>query len=683
MLKFISLLLLLSHFLVAEERGGEEKKVGSGQLKWASIFADDMVIQRETEINVWGTGKPDQSIKVKGSWREDSVETLIDANGKWKLKLKTPSAGGPFSISAESGGELIKLNNVLSGEVWLCSGQSNMQWKMNAFGNDYFAADVAKADLPQIRYCTVKNVLALSEMTEVSMHWKVCNPQSVLKFSSVAYFFGSRLHHELNVPIGLVDASWGGSSAEAWMSESVLTEDFPIFKGVLSKHTAQKEIGGNQYTMTSQSKPKWLNHRSPSLIYNGMLKPLIPYTIAGVIWYQGESNVVRYEQYRTLFPRMIKNWRDDWAQGEFPFYFVQIAPFKYKGSPGLAAYLREAQLMALSVPNTGMAITMDVGEEHDIHPKEKKPVGERLALLALKRQYNKEVTVDSGPIYQSHEVDSDTGEVTISFDYTGSGLVTRDGNPLSHFQIAGEDRVFFPAKAIIKSGKIIVANKNVPSPKSVRFGWGNADKPNLMNKEGLPASSFRTDSWDNKQSFIEKARGGYQHDADIFRLRHMKYFGALIEEYYKKTGKYPLQGLSKAQHYVFIAAPHQERYVQDVPAQFAVTGLEEFRSVLEKGLERKVEFKFDPQKVPVEAPNFYLYMINGESFFFAVHLYKARSFTNSIGKNYHKLEITNEEPNRRGLWNYEQLIDDKGFKSAINEKPNKETFFLNLEEKYK
>jgi sialate O-acetylesterase len=239
--------------------------------------------------------------------------------------------------------------------------------------------------------------------------------------------------------------------------------------------------------------PKGLNNRSPSVLFNGMIRPLIPFSIRGVIWYQGEANVERPAQYRKLFPALIRDWRSRWGIGDFPFYFVQIAPFSYKDKQPGAAYLREAQLMTLSEPNTGMAVTMDIGDPTNIHPKNKKPVGERLALLALARDYGRPNLVDSGPRYQGFQVDGD--KIRLEFNHVGSGLTTKDGRPLTHFTIAGADQKFVPAEAVIDGGTIVVSSAKVSQPVAVRYGWGNADMPNLANKEGLPSSSFRTDEW--------------------------------------------------------------------------------------------------------------------------------------------------------------------------------------------
>ena len=457
----------------------------------SGAFKDHMVLQRETEAVIWGTAAPGNKVSVMGTWDNKVYRVASDKEGKWQAKMKTPGAGGPYQIHVGNGKKQFTLKDVLLGDVWICGGQSNMQWKLRGFGVNHWKEDVQQATQPMIRLCEVPKVLALEEQDNVSASWKVCSPNSVLNFSAVGYFFGSRLHKELNVPIGLVSTNWGGSSAEAWTSEEVLGKQFPEFKPAYSKYPAQLQEGGATYQ--GKNKPKWLNQRSPSACYNSMIKPLQPLSCRGVIWYQGESNVKTPEQYQTLFPAMIQDWRDRWGQGDLPFYFVQIAPFNYKTNPMSAAFLREAQGMALSMPNTGMAVTMDVGNPTNIHPKVKKPVADRLALLALKHTYGKSKLVASGPVYSQQKIKGK--KIRLSFTEIGGGLASRDGQPLTHFTIAGSDRNFVPAKAVIDGDTIVVQSPQVSNPKAVRFGWGSADMPNLMNKEGLPASSFRTDDY--------------------------------------------------------------------------------------------------------------------------------------------------------------------------------------------
>ena len=485
---------LADEFLDSDDKqptAQKQKQEVPTTLAISGAFKNHMVLQRETEAVIWGTGVPGRKVSVMGTWDNKVYRVSSDKEGKWQTKMKTPGAGGPYQVHVGSGDQKRTLNDVLIGDVWICGGQSNMQWKMRGFGVNHWKEDVQKAKRPMIRLCEVPKVMGLEEQDDVSASWKVCSPNSVLNFSAVGYFFGLRLREELNVPIGLISTNWGGSSAEAWASEEVLRKQFPEFKSAFAKYPAQLQEGGATYQ--GKNKPRWLNQRNPSVCYNSMIKPLQPFSFRGVIWYQGESNVEDPKQYQTLFPAVIQDWRDRWGQGDFPFYFVQIAPFQYKDKPLSAAFLREAQGMALSLPNTGMVVTMDIGNRTNIHPKVKKPVSERLALLALKHTYGKSKLVASGPVYSEQKIKGN--KIRLSFTEIGEGLASRDGEPLTHFTIAGSDRNFVPANAEIDGDTIVVQSPQVSKPKAVRFGWGSADMPNLMNKEGLPASSFRTDDF--------------------------------------------------------------------------------------------------------------------------------------------------------------------------------------------
>lgn len=468
-----------------------QQKSAPTKLTISGAFKDHMVLQRETDAVIWGTCVPGKKVKIAGSWNSKIYHATADKDGKWQTKIKTTGAGGPYQVVVGSGNQTLKLNDVLLGDVWICGGQSNMQWKMRGFGVNHWKEDAQQANFPMVRFCDVPQVLGLEQQDNVSASWKACTPNSVMSFSAVGYFFGSQLHKELNVPIGLISTNWGGSSAEAWASEEMLRKQFPEFKQALGKYPQQLKESGATYQ--GKDKPKWLNQRSPSACYNTMIKPLLPYTIRGVIWYQGESNIKTPKQYQTLFPAMIQDWRDNWGQGDFPFYYVQIAPFHYKTNPMSAAFLREAQGMALALPNTGMAVTMDIGDPTNIHPKVKKPVADRLARLALKHSYGKSKIVASGPVYDTQKAKGN--KVVLRFTQIGGGLASRDGKPLTHFTIAGNDKKFVPAEAKIDGDTIVVQSSQVSKPKAVRFGWGSDDMPNLMNKEGLPASSFRTDDY--------------------------------------------------------------------------------------------------------------------------------------------------------------------------------------------
>ena len=485
-------LLLFAFMLVAVADLSAQKRPAPTSLALAPLFSNHMVLQQKTDAPIWGTAAPGTPVLVKVSWSDKASEATANKDGNWRTTIKTPVAGGPFEIKVQSGEETKVLKDVLCGEVWICSGQSNMQWKLRGFGVDHFKEDVQKAKHPKIRLCQVTQVMSLEPQDDVGARWSVCTPASALNFSAVAYFFGSRLHAELDVPIGLISTNWGGSSAEAWTPKQTLQRDFPEFNSDFDSYPTVAKSHGTKFSR-SKKPPKGFNHRKPSVLYNHMIHPLIPFSISGVIWYQGESNVERPEQYGSLFPEMIKSWRNEWNQGDFPFYFVQIAPFEYRRNQLPVALLREAQTKALELPNTGMVVTMDIGNPTNIHPKQKKPVGQRLALQALKKTYGKRNLICDGPAFSSHKVEKNS--IRLEFTDVGDGLASRDDKPLSHFTIAGADRVFHPATAKIDGQAIIVSSEKVDKPQAVRFGWGNADEPNLINSEGLPGSSFRTDSW--------------------------------------------------------------------------------------------------------------------------------------------------------------------------------------------
>jgi sialate O-acetylesterase len=445
--------------------------LATADVKLPAVINSNMVMQRETDAPVWGWADPGEKITVKACWKA-SAETTADADGKWSVKIKTPKAGGPHELTIQ-GKNTIILKNILIGEVWVCSGQSNMVWPMSKSKNP--KKDISAAKYPNIRLFTVTRKIAAEPKDDCEGNWSECSPETVKDFSAVGYFFGKHLFDEMDVPIGLISTNWGGTLAEAWTRKEILESD-KDFMPIIKRH---------------EKAAKW-HHNSPSGLYNAMISPLIPFAIKGAIWYQGEANVNRAYQYRTLFPTMITNWRTDWGQGDFPFYYVQIAPCNYyKSNP--SHELREAQMLTLSLKNTGMAVISDIGNALDIHPKNKLDVGKRLALWALAKDYGKKDIVYSGPIYKSMKTEGN--KIRLSFDYTGSGLKTMDGKEISHLTIAGADKKFVAAKGVIDSGNVVVSCETVKNPVSVRYGWSNTAEPNLANKEGLPASSFRTDDW--------------------------------------------------------------------------------------------------------------------------------------------------------------------------------------------
>ncbi|MBN2000959.1 9-O-acetylesterase [candidate division KSB1 bacterium] len=625
-------------------------------IKCPVIFGDNMVLQQKVKIPVWGTADPGGKLTVKMGDQEH--ELTVPSNGKWRTNLSPMPAGGPFSLVI-TGQDTITFANVLIGEVWLASGQSNMEWRVE--NSDSSEKEIAAAHNENIRLFTVKRNMSNKPLDDVTSEgWKICSPQTVGEFSAVAYFFGRNLYENLNVPIGLVHSSWGGTVAEAWTSGGSLEqlEDFteivkqlesapedsaalaalyenqladwdrqvkakmaakqndekewqapdmdvadwpemevpglweqgaiggfdgivwfrkeimvplswagqnltlylgPIddfdktwFNGVLVGHMDQynsfrtytvpdsivkegKNIitvqvtdtgGGGGFwgkadTLKLEKNPTFYislagnwkyrvgpdfkdlpshpqsptSPNRPMVLYNAMLHPLIPYAIRGAIWYQGESNASRAYQYRTLFPAMIQDWRKNWRQGDFPFFFVQLSNYRNVADRPVNddwAELREAQTMALSLPHTGMAVTIDIGEADDIHPRNKQDVGKRLALNARALVYGENITF-SGPIYKSMQIDSN--KIRLTFEQIGAGLVTPDDEPLKGFAIAGRDSNFVWAEAVIDKESVVVWSPEIADPIAVRYAWASNPVCNLYNKDGLPASPFRTDDW--------------------------------------------------------------------------------------------------------------------------------------------------------------------------------------------
>ncbi len=616
------------------------------------IFGDNMVLQREKPIPVWGWAEPNEKITV--SFKKQTKATVAGKDGKWMIKLAPEKAGGPFTLTA-TGKNKISFSNVLVGEVWVCSGQSNMEMSIGGWGKiNNYEQEIAEANYPQIRHIKVPNKISITPKDDIeSGEWKIANPQNAGDFSAVGYFFAREIQKELKVPVGLVNTSWGGSMIETWVSKEAFAQS-PEFKEMIKgmptlnldsmaklqseavikkieatqgplvskemaatwssatldasnwqqmtlpslwegkgftgldgvvwfkktvtvsaseagkeatlelstiddndityvngtqvgstnaynekrKYTIPKGVlkegvnsiairvedtggGGGVFgeaadmklTIESQQQslagdwgyrvealklmPSVGPNDYPTLLFNAMINPLIPFAMRGALWYQGETNAGRAYEYRTSFPLMIKDWRNRWQQGDFPFYFVQLASFDAAGGNTAKgstwAELREAQTRTLSLPNTGMAVTTDVGDAKDIHPKNKQDVGRRLAAIALQKTYGK-TKVGSGPMYGSMKASASS--IVLSFTSIGSGLMAKGGSDLSGFEVAGADKIFHPAKATIKGSTVVVSSNAVSKPVAVRYGWSDdAGTINLFNKEGFPASPFRTDNW--------------------------------------------------------------------------------------------------------------------------------------------------------------------------------------------
>ena len=459
----------------------------SAQIELSNLFSDNMVLQQESHVNIWGKAKKNQELIIYTSWSGKIIRTIVKDDGSWEVKIKTPSAGGPYNIQVTCDGETKTINNVLIGEVWLASGQSNME--MTLSGNNREPVNgsldaIANSNNTKIRFFNVKLKVSEERINDVDGEWLEANFKNTPNFSAVAYSFAKYLNQVLDIPFGIINSPKDGSVAEAWISPDVL-----------KKITTNKEL--SYYAKQP--------HNNPSVLFNGMINAIIPFTIKGVIWYQGEGNSGRYKNYMKLMNGLIKNWRDEWGLGDFPFYFVQLAP---NGSLGQGngtsqAFLREAQLRTmLSVKNTGMAVTLDIGSTITNHPPEKLLIGKRLAYWALAKNYGFNGLPHSGPVYESMKVKNN--KVYVNFKFAKNG-VTSYGKPLSGFEIAGEDKIFYSADALIdphwsagweNRSVLTLSNKNVPNPLYIRYGWKNYIEGALYNVEGLPASSFRSYDFD-------------------------------------------------------------------------------------------------------------------------------------------------------------------------------------------
>ena len=482
-----------------------------------ALFKELAVLQQNMPVPVWGTADPGEEVTVEFAGQNRAARA--DAGGKWLVKLDAMPANSTPAIMSIRGTNQVTIPDVLIGEVWICSGQSNMGWGVQAARDA--EREMAAANYPTIRQFRVEPNVQDAPQSKLGGDWVVCSPGGVAYFSAVAYFFGRDLQQDLHVPIGLVHVSWGGSFVEAWTSRATLLAD-PDFQPIVERHNArllkwarelepftrkltawraqaEKTSAGSQppaFPVTSafahNPLPEW---DMASTMYNGMITAIAPLAMRGVIWYQGESNAERAWQYRKLLPAMIQDWRRLWGQGDFPFLVVQLVNHHQPpAEPGESnwAELREAQLQALTLPNTAVTVNIDIGEANDIHPRNKQDVGHRLALAARCLVYGEKVGGYS-PLYES--VRFDGGQATLRFRNIGAGLVAK-GGPLKRFAIAGADKKFVWADAKIVGETVVVSSPHVPAPAAVRYAWAdNPEGANLFNAEGLPASPFRTDDW--------------------------------------------------------------------------------------------------------------------------------------------------------------------------------------------
>ena len=481
-------------------------------VKTAAIIGDNMVLQQGIPAPLWGTAEPGEAVTV--TFQEQKKTATADKDGNWKVSLDALKAGGPYEMTI-AGKNTLAIKNILVGEVWVCSGQSNMEFGLNSAMNS--KEEIAKADFPKIRLFTVQKAIAVEPRKDVIGKWVECSPATAGGFSAVGYFFGRDLHQALNVPVGLIHTSWGGTPAEAWTSKETLdaqfkpilerwnksVENYPTTKANYEKQLAQWNEAAAKAKTEGKAAPKKPNGPQPpdqnangaAQLYNAMLLPLAPFAIAGATWYQGETNAGRAYQYRKLLPAMITDWRRIWGQGDFPFLIVSLANFmNRKPEPADSAWaeLREAQAMTLSLPKTGLALAIDIGDAKNIHPTNKQDVGHRLALAGESVAYGKDI-VFSGPAYDSMQADG--GKIKLKLKYVGGGLTIKDGDTLKGFSIAGDDKKFVWADAKIDGDSIVVSSDKVAAPVAVRYAWADNPECNLYNKAGLPAVPFRTDEW--------------------------------------------------------------------------------------------------------------------------------------------------------------------------------------------
>ena len=455
----------------------------SAKIVLPNMFANNMVLQQKSEVAIWGKGKPSSMIHISCSWfKKFEIATITDKNGAWKTFIKTPAAGGPFSIIVYAD-DTVKIENVLVGEVWFCSGQSNMEMPMKGFKNQPVSKSnevLAEAGNFKLRLFETKRNANKTPQSDVIGEWKVSDSSSASEFSAVAFMYGWMLQKKLKVPVGIIVSSVGGTRIQSWMDYQtlmMLPDSAKFLKDYNKMDTATEK------------------HKCATALYNAMIAPFVGYGIKGFLWYQGESNRHEPKAYETLFPAMVSSWRKAWNLKEsLPFYYVQIAPFESKDSTRSGKRLREAQLKSLkTISNSAMAVTMDIGSDSLIHPPDKKEVSQRLLNCALANVYGFKNIAYSGPVYKSMKVTN--GKIQLYFDFSDKGL-TSYGKEFVNFEIANSSQKFHPAKAKIVSGKtIVVWNEEVVDPVAVRYAYKEYSKGELYNKEGLPASSFRTDNW--------------------------------------------------------------------------------------------------------------------------------------------------------------------------------------------
>jgi len=467
----------LRHFVFVAGAFALGQAAVQAEVKLPSVFGDHMVLQQGQRLPVWGWAEPGESVTVSIAGQSHTTEA--DKNGAWNLRLKKSLKASKLPVAfTVKGSNTIDFKDVLVGEVWLCSGQSNMEWSVRS--SDNADKEIANAKHSLIRHIKIPHRPSDKEERDVTTDgWLVCSPKTVGNFTAVGYFFARHLQDELGVPIGLLGCNWGGTRIEPWTTPS----------GFKSVPELKKDYADKLDTFPQKRDNGSINHQSPLALHNGMISPINPYGIRGALWYQGESNngegMLYYEKKKAL----INGWRDIWNNKKMPFYFVQLAPYKYGGEPTQLAGIWQAQLETLKVPHTGMAVTTDIGNIRDIHPRNKQEVGRRLALWALTKDYGKKGIEYSGPLFKSARFRKGTAIVRFTH---ADGLKSTNSQPLSHWEVAGEDEKFSAAQAEIKGNTVVTRSDTVKKPKFVRFGYHQEAEPNLANAAGLPASPFTT-----------------------------------------------------------------------------------------------------------------------------------------------------------------------------------------------
>lgn len=497
----------------------------SAEIRLPAVVGDHMVVQQGVPIRIWGWAQPGEKIDIRLSALVGSA--VAGRDGSWAAILPAQKADGKsFDLTVSgSASRPVSVKDIVVGEVWICSGQSNMEMAMAATFTP--TPELARADFPGIRLLRVPRKTSAAPLEDLEAKWETCRPDSLRTFSAVAYYFGVELHRRLQIPVGLVESAWGGTRIEPWTPPAgfnAVPELMPVLNDAeeaQAKYARELDrtlpdvdawIKASRAAMSARTVipplpklpvPPYDSPQTPATLYNGMIHPLRNLGIRGAIWYQGEANLNDGPLYDKKMEALIRGWREMWGLGDFPFYFVQIAPFNYGVEPDAAKtdtpdfsrlpLLWEAQRKALRIPNTGMAVISDVTNLTDIHPQNKKEVGFRLALWARARTYGETRLVPSGPLFRS--VAFEGGKARIGFDHAGSGLISLDGGPLTWFEISGEDRTFVKAFAEIQGGEVVVWNPRIARPEAVRFAWNQLAVANMANAEGLPASPFRTDRW--------------------------------------------------------------------------------------------------------------------------------------------------------------------------------------------